>query len=52
MFGAVGVLLIIGGVSLAVLSDVGATSFSGPMIGVGAMVLLVGLFPQVFVGNR
>ena len=52
MFGVVGVLLIAGGVLLAVLSDVGGTWFSGPMIGVGAVVLLLGSFPSIARSNR
>jgi hypothetical protein len=52
MFGVVGVLLIAGGVLLAVLSDVGGTWFSGPMIGVGAVVLLLGSFPSIARRNR
>ena len=52
IFGAVGVLLIAGGVLLAVLSDVGGTWFSGPLIGVGAVLLLLGLFPSIARRNR
>jgi len=52
IFGVVGVLLITGGVLLEVFSDVGGTWFSGPMVGVGAVALLIGLFPSIAKRDR
>lgn len=52
MFGVVGVLLIAGGVVVAVLSEVWADWFSGLMIAVGALTLLVGLFPRLLGRDR
>jgi len=52
MFGVVGVLLITGGIVVAVLSEVWADWFSGLMIAVGALTLLVGLFPRLLGRDR
>ena len=52
IFGVVGVLLITGGIVVAVLSEVWADWFSGLMIAVGLLALLVGLFPRLLGPDR
>ncbi|MCJ1712918.1 hypothetical protein [Curtobacterium sp. VKM Ac-2922] len=51
-FGVTGTLLIVAGIVVAAVSDVGGTWFSGPLIGVGAVAVVVALFPRLFRGNR
>jgi hypothetical protein len=52
VFSMVGALLVAGGIVVAALSEAAATWISGPLIGVGAMTILIGLFPWLIRRDR